>query len=705
MPLLVQAPVKTTQACLKLAPVLYGCISMIKSLMRLILIQATLFLASTSLGANEYARPVIFSGAGLPYARCKIVTIHSLTEVKGQVYSQSGVGWFISGEEGYRLLTPAHVVSGADAVLGECLGKFFPLQVQSRSETLDLALLKPMSDVTRLAYPLIYLKTREQAMAGMTPAELNGLKTFHPDHFARTLESLINIQESNSYQLPGPTPENPVIKVMSSDLDIGKMGIAHYEDGVNSLVVETLGIQPGYSGVPLFAHIQKQNFTDADFLINTLSGDGDYSALFLMGMLTRTEVNGSRSLGISLPMILKALPYLMKSQNPTGDAYAQGVGLRLQLEYLNTLKNKVMERSQVLVDDTSGTRKIFTEICQDESIESSEWSANSAASSQSLSKLIQQYKSTVSESQKRPQLEQVIERYKAQSQDLRSIQQKSRGGDYGEGGGSIASLKNGQLMTPDRNIYYHGGYYTLTAYKMNKPCQKVALQDNQGRIFDSLILQGRLKRATSVADAFNAISRGGMLTTSRSAPLCKNLTLFASEMDAVESWYVGPNKENFIHARSEGIAMNDALKKDLSRAGEMRCAIENSANGPTDRIDIRLEQEYMKMQVSLGDLKNPKGFIQLKNPACIVQLSPKNYSIANRWKHQIRSPMMDVDFILNTEDRVLSIKVLRASESCSPSGTMRLWLQEAHFFDIDSMAKKSNSWRRSYYEKKKAGIY
>lgn len=675
---------------------------MFKNLVSLILIQLSLLLGSTSFGANEYGRPVIFSGAGLPYGRCKIVTIHSLTEVQGQVYSQSGVGWFISGDEGYRLLTPAHVVSGADALLGECLGQFFPVQLQSRSETLDLALLKPLSDISTFAYPLIYLKTREQALAQMNQGDQNGLKSFHPDHFAKPLETLVQQQITNSYQLPGTDSQNPMIKVKSSDLDIVKMGIAHYENSINSLIVETLGIQPGYSGAPLFAHIQKPDFNDTDFFINTVSGDGDYSTLFLMGMLTRTEVNGSRALGVSLPMILKALPYLMNSQNPQADAYAQVLGLRVRLQYTNSIKNKVMERSQQLIDDSNGVRKVYSEICEDETLESSEWSASSAASSQSLNKLVQQYKSMASDSQKRPQLEKIAQQYKAPSRDLKSIQQKSGGGDYGEGGGSGASLKNGQLMTPDRHRAYRGGY-SLTAYKLNKPCQKVSLKDNEGKIFDALLVQGRLKKATSLAEAFNALSKGAVLTTSSSAPLCTDLNLYGSQLTSAETRYEVPNRKSLIHARSEGYVQEGTPKNE--RQGRLRCSLENSPGGVISKIELQLQQENMNMQVTLGDVKNPRGFIQLENPACAVQLSSKNYTLANRWKHQIRSEMMDVDVNLNTEGRVLSIKVLRASPACASKENTLLWMQEIHFNDLDTMVKKHSSWRRSFYEKVIQGIY
>lgn len=673
------------------------------SLLLCLILSQWVFGVSTSFAANEYARPVIFSGAGLPYGRCKIVTIHSLTEAKGQVYSQSGVGWFVSGEEGYRLLTPAHVVSGADALLAECLGQFFPVQLQSRSETLDLALLKPLSDVSSFAYPLIYLKTREQALALMSPADRIGLKSFHPDHFTKPLESLVKLQMTNSYQLPGPDSQTPMIKIRSSDGDITKMGIAHYENGINSLIVETLGIQPGYSGAPLFAHINKPDFSDTDFLVNTLSGDGDYTTLFLMGMLTRTEVNGSRALGISLPMILKALPYLMSSQNPHTDAYAQALGLRVRLQYTNAIKNKVLERSQQLIDDTSGARKVYSEICEDETLESSEWSANSAASSQSLNKLVQQYKTLASDSQKRPQLEKIADQYKVQSRDLRSFQQKSGGGDYGEGGGSSASLKNGQLMIPDRNVYYHGGYYTLTAYKLNKPCQKVSLQDESGKIFDALMVQGRLTKATSLAEAFDALSKGAQLGTANSTPLCKALNLYASKMDSIETQYPGPNGKSLIHARSEGYVQDGAPRS--TRLGTLRCSIESSPSGPLSKVDIDFQQQNMRMQVTLGDVKNPRGFIHLENPACGVQLSTKNYTMANRWKHQIRSEMMDVDVNLNTEGRVLSIKVLRAAPVCAHKSGTLLWMQEVHFNDLDSLIKKTTFGGKSFYEKVKARLY
>jgi hypothetical protein len=379
-------------------------------------------------------------------------------------------------------------------------------------------------------------------------------------------------------------------------------------------------------------------------------------------------------------MILKTLPLLIATQSPSVDVYAKAQRSSWRLQYKNKVAGKTLERVRELINDASG--KSYTEVCEDDTLESSEWKSPVTMKAPAKKDLKLDITNKL-------QIDELIKSLKIQDQELRSVETKSSGGDYGEGGGSALSLKNSHLMIHDRNRYVGG--YNLASYKRDKACDKVVIKDGLGTSYDSISLQGNLKKATSLTDAYDSLSRGGQWTSAANGTLCKPTKLLESIMGGFAETNYEAAGIFYFHSRAEGMAVPNTVKTQSAPIGNLVC-------GP-GKTDIQLEQENLKMNVHLGDVKNPTGFVQLKNSSCMVALTPKNYSIANPWKHQIRSALMDMDITLGTEGRILSIKILKAAAPCLESSAENLWLLETHFNDPETMMKMYTPMKASWLKK------
>lgn len=611
-------------------------------------------LVSPVYAANDYSHPMIFSRTLSGPGKCNLITIHSYAEVQGNIYTQSGVGWFVLSDEGYHVVTPAHVIAGASLVVGECLGYLFPMGLKSKSETLDLALLTIPEAYSALAFPMIALKNREEFLGKITNSiEREMLSDLNPEHFDEPFANKMLRQKSNYYKVPSGKGENSLQEYKSYDIDL--IGFAYIRNELPSLVAETLAIRPGYSGAPFFIEVPRELQRPQHYLV---------------GMLTRAEINGSRSLGVSLPQIFEVLPSMLNATNNTIDVYTYNMKLPVRLQYNNRVKNNVLERSQELIyNSPSGKSVTYTEICDDTTAESSEWGSPISIQKfegKSLKDLGLQKLET-----NPPKLDpNLLKKLKQWELKLKSVEQKSGGGDYGEGGGSSRSLQNSKLATNDSSSMTGA---QLTSYKREKTCLKMAIRDEQGHSLDSMISNGKIVKTTNLMEGFNAlrVKSISLAENTYSGDLCKSYELISA--DRMEAFYESEGKV-YVYGRTEGVARSEANNKSMSN-GTLRCQ--------KNQIEINLTSKALDLNVLFENPTSAHGYVSLKNmgPMCTIQLNAKNYSVANRWKHQIRSQQMDLDINLGTSGRILTIKVLRISPECRPDKTHGLWLEEINFSD------------------------
>jgi len=648
-----------------------------------------------ALAANEYRQPVVFSWgrqlmtwkigkSGSPQGYCRIIQIHSLTENKGQVYAQSGVGWVLQAEEGFRVLTPSHVISGADVIAGQCEDRIFPLELQSRTETLDLALLRPLTDIRADVLPLIHLAKREVVQRGLDDQDKEILRVFNPDHFKKSFEETLGRQEKSSYWIPLLEPgTNEMKQFRSAPRDSDSMGIAHFENELSSLVVESLAIRPGFSGAPFFVNVQVDQAPVLD-PFSSMNEDA-YNQYYLVGMLTKAEVNGSRSLGVSLPVILNILPHLMREQNDAVDVYTASQNLPVRLRYTNVVQNNSLERNQELIyTSPNGEKRIFTEVCEDAAVDSSEWSKD-VVSKRDFANLIRDYKSRKDVNEKRRGFDALINSNRKSFDHLKATQQKISGGDYGEGGGNSASLHNSRLMVPDYGRYNLSG--ALTSYKRQNPCHKVVLKDDLGKVYDAMLMDGHLQKTTNLAEAYKVLSRGAAPPAQREGgPLCSSLSLSIPYGSTSNTGYPALNGTPYFYTRTEGIA---SVSPEANSVGTLTCS--------SNQVRIQYREDVMQLNLVLGDVQTVSGSVRIGS--CKIEVTKKNYSMANRWKHQIRSPMADLDINLGQKDRLLTFKILRLDNSCYDSSGGQLWMMEVNFSSVEASKKKDSRGNKVQYLK------
>ncbi len=219
----------------------------------------------------------------------------------------------------------------------------------------------------------------------------------------------------------------------------------------------------------------------------------------------------------------------------------------------------------------------------------------------------------------------------------------------------------------------------LTSYKRDHPCQKVLLKDNLGKTYDAMFVDGKIQKVTNLAEAYAVLSRGNALPERRSKePLCPNLSLTMKNTSTTN--YADTNGHSYIYERSEGVAVSASASKQEERfSGALSCT--------ESKIRIQYKDESVQVNLSLGDPSSASGSIQFGN-RCNVEINAKNYSVGNRWKHQIRTRQADVDINLGQEDRLLSIKILRLDPSCD-NNQSQLWMKEINFSSEPSYERKN----------------
>ncbi|WP_413574569.1 hypothetical protein ACLVWU_10100 [Bdellovibrio sp. HCB290] len=610
---------------------------------------------SFGLGRDNLANPTVISGPGAvkDHNACQIIKVRSYAYSENKIYAQEGVGWVLKSTQGTHILLPAHVIAGSNLIAGECGGRSFPLTLKNKSETLDLALLNTPEQAASFLFPLIDLQDRNESLNNIKGRRKVMADALVPEHTSQVLKFAMQNQEMNYYLVPSIIPNTPErFNSYGGDMEI--VGFTQMAEGLHSLIVESLAIRPGFSGSPFFVKAAPENPTPEEAAM-ALTNEDLYYKPYLAGMLTKVEINGSRSLGVSLPKILEALPRLMSSK----DADA---GRALRLRYVEKVTAGVLERSQEMVQTLSdGSQRIYTEICNDSTAESSEWiKAEKEPNPQT--------KVIIKEISIDPQKVKTM-RYEDLSQAIKDLKDSKvgssiqrTGGDYGEGGGGVLSLKNATFLVP---VLDYEALNYLSSYKIKKNCDLSMIRDNYGTIFDSKSIGGRQVKTATLAELYNALTNPNAGKNS-----CINASLNATGgMDQFTATTYLMNGTKYVYLRTEGEA-----KKGQAGVQSITC------DGNTTRVNF--SSGNIKMDVNFSKSGKAQGYINLtsaEDKLCQVQLNPRNYRAVGNWKHLIRSKELDADIILGNEDRVFSLKILRVSDACSPTYIDKLWMQEVNF--------------------------
>ncbi|MBO9667935.1 MAG: hypothetical protein J7501_14120 [Bdellovibrio sp.] len=621
----------------------------------------TLWHPAVGWGRDNLSNPTVYPGNGINNDpnRCQIVNVYSYSYAGDRIFAQVGVGWVIQTSNEYRILLPAHVVAGAELLAGKCGSNSFALALKGKSETLDLALLDIVSAKPSYLFPLISTQDRNEVLSTLSGEMKAQVASLAPEHTTSALMKAVSTQEDNYYLVPSATPNNPTPIKASDLLDIG---FAHIEKGIPSLFLESLAIRPGFSGSPLFITSRAQA-TQRDMSLAILN-PSLFIKPYLAGMLTKAEINGSRSLGVSLIDILAALPRLLAT--PDADA-----GRPLRLRYSEKINNGTLERKQELVQSLSdGSQRIYSEVCNDSSAESSEWNIQKDQPTPET-KLIFKELSTDPQKIRNVKPDDLMKTFKdLQRSKMGNIQQERRGGDYGEGGGSLYALKNATFMIPIRlGDYAPEG--ELSSYKIKKNCDQPMVQDQYGKKFDSITASGRMIKTTSLNELYNALT-----SSTLGANSCVR-TNIGVNTSALPTPYK-KDGEIYFYARYEGYTTQQEDTRQFI-----------DCNGGSTRV--KFNNEHIAVDADFSRKGTSQGSILFKSSTgqiCQIQLSANNTRSMGNWKQIIRTKDADIDVSFGSEDRAMSFKVLRTSAACNPFRDGKLWMYEINFSDTLSKLKK-----------------
>lgn len=264
--------------------------------------------------------------------RCSIAKIHSLVEDnRGQIYHQSGMGWFILTSSGVGILTPFHVIAEGSAVYAECKGEIFELKLQKTDPEKDLAFLttesKDRSKLGGLVFPV---------MMPLNPGEKSYRESL--DEKARTVFSIVSPEvpdseyKSNMRGLALSMTSFGVASapnfndrtsslILSPDFENSVEPIIEDKDPLSKIIVrlDGLGIRPGLSGSALFGVMGASKLTHYNFEQNVprkkYSLSVQWMPKILLGMVNKTRLNGAETVAISMVDIFEFLERLPLKDN------------------------------------------------------------------------------------------------------------------------------------------------------------------------------------------------------------------------------------------------------------------------------------------------------------------------------------------------------------------------------------------------------
>jgi hypothetical protein len=374
---------------------------------------------------------------------CSIVRVHSIYKnAAGEIFHQEGVGWVVGALRNFGILTPYHVVTQADLVVAECKGKYYTLSKPIVDAERDLSFFKIDGKVTdlvdKILNPLILSMTKDDDFfleaAQRNPLVQKGLDRQFvfkiPRHKYENYLAPIMLSMANFNIVSPPQGSNPQNSLLSSP--VGSSQVTGQVDRDQSYIknlirVENFGIRPGLSGSVLFGVPFKSDNYDYDAETKTahFTKAIETTPRFVLGMVTKTRLNGAETVAISLGDILDFLEEYPK-ENPDSAPAKRDLEVRYR-----KIKEQDRERLQAyinLLSPDGSTAEAF-EYCSSDYKSSAESVATKNPFLQSLLE-----KQPLKENEKN------LLRYASANAPVRSGKGlnsgtlKSGGGEYGEGG-------------------------------------------------------------------------------------------------------------------------------------------------------------------------------------------------------------------------------------------------------------------------------
>lgn len=462
---------------------------------------------------------------------CSIVNIHSLnTKADGTTLYQKGQGWITKlrkqgSEHQLGVVLPYHVVVNASEVYGECRGVYFSLSEPVIDAEADLVHLV-ISDGKLLANGtlsplLVELATQKLRDVIYSTDSVKGIfsQPLSPQEMRKQLPEVLNSAISFGVAM-APAGSSELAFLMSPNgYDIVSGAVDASQDPLDRYIrIENFGIRPGVSGAALFGIPANPLFRSYDLSKNKVVYQAPIEMIpkTVLGMVTKTKLNGAETVAISLPDITRFLEFHV----------IQGLPL-LEKRY------EVHYRESQGTDQSVELQSYLSLLTADASVPVQETCSAEFKQSADFSPLMDPKLKNISEDfKKKPdfkiknlqhQLNDLTHRSKANEnflkdlENLQKLQKKSGGGEYGEGGGGFASRQAqfltsrsyvGSFSRSDVGFNAQSEVASFGLYLKNQSCPEQSLLLGDRRV-NTLALKGKpLQRLVTYEDLRRAAKYG-----------------------------------------------------------------------------------------------------------------------------------------------------------------------------------------------------
>lgn len=721
-----------------------------------------------------------------PTSKCGLVTVQAERDSNAGRIQQTGLGWIVLDTVARRLVvvTPAHVVFGGERLFALCGESTFSLAVRSTSTTLDLAVLdiqNPAGISNTLASmgPILILGESQQEMieevvaqlpasermstnskeslgslwaqrGGKVPAEFF-LRYFAVDHNQFDFLSLLREQSFDGYFYVDPRRERTLRSVRSLEPDYQSLGLVlpmSPDDTAlfgqrTPLSVGNLAIRPGFSGAPLFVMSRPpssiQEWAQTAFAMGSIPER--LLPTYLVGMMTKTELNGIRSVAISLPDMLKVLPKMIREPKPIDYWRILNPTKPFLSYHLVTDGVSIARQTSLEIPRRHADPYVLTEYCLSDYLESSDWDEGRRRPDffgENLKDLLNPERRVVprnlvplSPLRNWPARNSRPERNEFQRKDSKEFLERSRGylrggGDYGEGGGGSSSAKN---FNTDRSP--HADEHDsdrLGVHRSRSICRQAGILLPDGRLLVGL--RASRKRTAKDVDELDhlyglALTLGEKLISEiehdgviMNAPKIEPSLVCSKEN-------LGPGlRRQFVTYRPITYALPTSsgplmyLKIPFADDPSLTGADSNSSSElscSSDRQTIRLafEQQPIDGRSSLVDSDfssrvdswiipgisldlqwsgagSPRGKIRITSErgTCTFQVNEQNAVQANPWRTYIRDGDLALNVSLGLGRRAVNIDMIGIPDSCWPrSDAKALLLGEVEMYRVPLLSR------------------
>lgn len=451
---------------------------------------------------------------------CSVINIHSLIlKTDGTTLYQQGQGWVTllnkkNSRHDVGVVMPYHVVVNASAVYGECRGLYFPLSEPVIDAEMDLVhMVIDRSEVQReldlmpALWQITSQEIRDIVYPSTYPQNLHNQKV-DPKQLGEALPQALAAmaafgvatapQNGQDSLLMSPNGDGIVFGKLS-ERTASRSGFIH---------IENFGIRPGLSGGVLFGILD-------DFLTrstNSKSGQSQYRIPVelmpktILGMVTKTKLNGAETVATSLPDLAEFLKTHVIQGLPI-----KAKGLEVHYHEVSNADGGFELQSYMSLYNGDNAVTV-QEVCSAEFKQSADISPLMPPGLKALveaEKKIPDPKSL----QLPIQLNDLTQRQKLDIKfqndlkNLKNLQKKSGGGEYGEGGDGFGSRK-AQFLTSrtpvnateqSRNFQAISEASSFGLYLKNQSCQQRGLRIGDKNV-NTIVINGEMLRLATYED-------------------------------------------------------------------------------------------------------------------------------------------------------------------------------------------------------------